>query len=532
MATFSRYSGDLRTLDLTEIIEYLGLEVGEDDSNVATCDCPMHSSHKGKLIITKGEGGIPIITCSEPACDGLDLYTFLALVPRQLVDSCCSKERKQMVNMDEEGKPIPNGPNTVARGMCEKYEIISDKDGRVWEYNKKFWVPVTEKVIRKYVMEEESGPSGFTVQTQKRRHEIAGFILTKQLQQKIQWRTIGKDDIPLKNGVLNAITGEMRAHNKSDMLETVCPVEYDPEAQSLTWVKCLYDWFGDDDQQKTATKVLALQQFFGYCLLPHAKFKKCLFCYGDPDTGKSQIGLVLHMLLGAENVCGIDLNDMDDPRKRAPIKGKMLNLISDLSKNAIISDGGFKSLVSTGDPISIDQKYMPGEMYIPFAKHVIVSNNLPRILDTTDATFNRLLIIHFDKIIPKIDQDRGLLEKLQEEIEGILNWAVMGAAMLLRRNGEFEEIMESEEIIRNYKRQENPIYEILDEHYTPDPEGVLSLSSITNEYNDKLRKNVSARYIGSLLRNAGYGIVAKYFAGKTQTVVTGLTREMPGNPWT
>jgi putative DNA primase/helicase len=95
--------------------------------------------------------------------------------------------------------------------------------------------------------------------------------------------------------------------------------------------------------------------------------------------------------------------------------------------DALIEDGGFQKLVSTGDAVQLDQKFRVAERYVPFATHIIVGNVIPRVNDMTEATHNRLLLISFNWSIPPAKRDVDLLDKLRAEMPGILAWAIEGA---------------------------------------------------------------------------------------------------------
>lgn len=342
--------------------------------------------------------------------------------------------------------------NAIAEEILSQHKLISWGENSAWEYNGTIWEQVTPKTVQQWALKAESAYSTKS----KRRREIADYVLLTTRLERIDWRNgLGDDEVPVENGVINLRTGAMRPHRPEDFLESVMPVQYTPGATCESLIKALaVAWRGDSDFDH---KVLALQEFFGYVLMPHAKFKKALLLYGAPDSGKSQILALLQGMVGRGNYCSISVKDMDDPRKLAPIRGKMLNALSELSQSAMIADGGFKTLVSTGDAIQIDAKYEQPEEYRPFAKHVIVTNALPRVNDMTDATFNRMLLLKFNRSLPVAEQDKNLLDKLLAEAPGVLNWALVGAKRLLAQKGEFTAIPESTEVLADYKSQSNGI---------------------------------------------------------------------------
>lgn len=355
------------------------------------------------------------------------------------------------------GKKKPEGrhPNAIAKDIMEQHDIMSWGKDSCWEYTGSFWKPISPEQIQQYALRAESA----WITRRSRRTEIANFVLTESHRQRIPWRSIQEYEVPLANGVLDLRTSVIRPHRKEDYLEAVMPIPFIPGAKCPVLEKMLeYSWGADEDYR---LKVMAAQEFFGYILMPHARYKKCLILYGEPDTGKSQLLAIARELVGADNCSAIGVKDMGDSRKLAPIKGKFLNSLGEISQSALIEDGGFKMLISTGDAIQLDQKYEQAESYIPFAKHVFCGNTLPRVNDLTDASFNRMLILQFSKIIPKNEQDPHLLDKLVAEAPGIINWAIEGAKRLFENEGRFTVIPESVELLKTYKRANNPMNDFL-----------------------------------------------------------------------
>jgi putative DNA primase/helicase len=283
------------------------------------------------------------------------------------------------------------------------------------------------------------------------------------------------------------------------MLESVVPWEYHPGTNPSLWYQCLSDWFANEHDA-----VDALQEFFGYCLMSHARYKKALLCYGESNCGKSTIPFLLRELVGAANMCAVSVEDMDDPRKRAPLRGKLINALTELPTDAMIADGGFKTLVSTEEPIQFDEKYMPSIMDVPIAKHVIVTNTLPAINDRSRGTFNRLLLIQFNHVIPESEQNKKVWDELRNEIEGVLLWAVEGARRLWAKDGRFTAAGAVE--MEEYRNEQNPVLEWIQEACERDEDGRVLLTDMRERYCRWVGKAVSPKWFAHGLVGAGYQI--------------------------
>ncbi len=389
-------------------------------------------------------------------------------------------------------------PNEIAKEIMGKHSFLSDMNGYLYEYSGRHWEKITTRRLRQYGQRFDAELHT----NQRRRSEIADYIDTACQVQRIEWRRLKLTEVPVLNGVYDVTTHELRPHRKEDYLETTIPVAWRADAACPMWTDALMKYFGDD--RDCLAKISALQQFFGYCLLPHARFKKALVLLGEGDTGKSQVAKLLGELVGADNRCAVSVEDMDDPRKRVPIVGKMLNMLTELSSKSVVADSGFKTLISTEEPLLFDPKHLPPFMYSPSCKHLIACNSLPSINDLTKATFNRMLVVRFNRVIPAGEQDRNFGEKLLAELPGVLNWAIAGAADLVEHQGEFLTIPESAQLVEEYRRTENEINAFLDEKAERDPDAYVTAAEVREKFRSWAGRNYSDKAIGAMMRGAGY----------------------------
>lgn len=379
-------------------------------------------------------------------------------------------------------------PQLAARRLMEEYDVFQDASGQLYVHDGACWVSVAEEMIEKLAMQYFN----FKDYESKKGKEVVKLIKSRRHRKKLKWNNLGPTEIPLKSGVFNFETGETRPHDPEDYLDRIIPYDYDPEAKCHRWIAALEEWLPGMEQEKNA-----LQQFFGYILMPQARYKRALLLYGGPDTGKSQVCNVARELVGGvEYVCGILPSQMSDPRARAPIKGMALNMVTDLPKSQMIDDGGFKQLVSTGEAVTLDQKHLRQETYTPTAKHIFATNNLPAVNDQTNAVFRRLLIIAFEQELPLYAQDPMLEDKLVAEMPGILTWAMEGARELHSNHGEWPKVESSEKLVSEYRLEQNPLHSFIEESglVVEDAEGAITVKELTklfNEYHDSKRPYTS-----------------------------------------
>jgi P4 family phage/plasmid primase-like protien len=410
--------------------------------------------------------------------------------------------------------PAKLTPNAHADRLMQQHAFLNH-NGVLYQYNGTHWGQIDAGSLKHLALRAEPRHSNM-----KRRSEIANRIVDESRNDKVHWRNLEKYEIPLMNGVIDVRSMSLRSHRKQDYLQSCVPHEYDSSSTCPVWQECLDTYFGGDVDQDA--KQDALQEFFGYCLMPHATYKKALLCKGESDCGKSTIPYLLRVLAGQANCCAVGVEAMDDPRKRAPLRGKLVNLLTELTSDAMIADGGFKTLVSTEEPILFDEKFLPPVLDVPIAKHVIVTNVLPTINDRSRGTFNRLLLISFNHVIPLAQQDRAIWDKLRGEIQGILHWALYGAQRLYLNGGTFTGVGRAE--VEEYRASQNPLTEFVESQCEIDPDAKVGISDFRDRFSNWYGKRVQPQWFASLVRSAGLEITKNpvYFGQRRDRAVVGV----------
>lgn len=410
--------------------------------------------------------------------------------------------------------------NAAAERILQREQFLCDDSLAIYRYTGTHWSETSVWAIRKIALEED-GPAR---STERRRSEIVGYIRAKCHRANIAWRDLHQAEVPFVNGVLDVCTGKMRPHRPEDLLESVLPHRYGDTAECPIWLNALQTYWGADAD--CAAKIAALQEFFGYVLLPHARYKRALVCQGESDTGKSQIAYVLRKLVGNTNCSSVSVEDMDDSRKRTPLIGKMLNVLTELTSRAIIADGGFKTLVSTEEPLQFDEKFKKPILYTPTAKHVIVCNDLPQVNDRSMGTYNRLIMLRFSRVIPLSEQDRDFQSRMEAEILGIARWAAEGARRLVEHGGMFTRIAESEHLVTEYRESQNDIFAFVSECCETHPfDFAEPLTAVWKRFTTWSQTTRHARAATErMLRSAGFRTEKRMnvATGKDEQVVVGL----------
>lgn len=395
-------------------------------------------------------------------------------------------------------------PALLADKLLETRHFVTDRTGTTFEWNRASWGELSLQTLKQVALEAD----GFRRSSVTRRNEIIEQIKARSHVADLAWGRVADHEIAFLNGVLDIKSGKLRDHRPEDYLERVLPWKWEAQARCPTWLRVLDDWFGDVGDESGISaggEREALQECFGYCCMSHAKYKAAPFLFGKSDTGKSLAANLMTHLVGHDRVCTLPLEKMGDAEALAVIVGKALNLVTEIDSHALVADGGFKTLISMEEPIEINAKYKPRFTYWPTAKHVFLSNNLPRVTDRSEGVIGRFIIIPFTRVFAASEQDDTLKDTLRTEMPGIIAWAVEGAKRLIVRRGKFTKPAAGVTLIDELRRQANPAIDFKQECLVVDVSNAIPLTRLVDRFNawHKGGKRVTTRGLGAMLRQAG-----------------------------
>jgi P4 family phage/plasmid primase-like protien len=242
----------------------------------------------------------------------------------------------------------------------------------------------------------------------------------------------GGEYIPVANGDLFLDSGSVRLEDADPERApfTRSDAAWDPNAECPCFKGHLQGVMPSKQERET------LQEYAGYCLLHwDIPFHKALFMVGPTASGKSTTLTAIRKLMG--RVSKLSPQQLVNGRfGPAELEGAWANVRSDISSAVLRDIGLFKEVVA-GDPIFVERKYEQGYNIRPTAKHLYSANQLPEANIDDDAFYRRILLVSFPTTIPKDERvNRSELDaRLEQELDGILRWAVEGLQSVLDQNG-------------------------------------------------------------------------------------------------
>lgn len=235
--------------------------------------------------------------------------------------------------------------------------------------------------------------------------------------------------INLRNGLFNLETGKLEQHRREMYLTSQLPFEYNQDAVSNTWLHFLEDVLVDSSGKTDKTLWYVVQEAFGYSLTADTGMRVSFWLVGESGSGKSVMLDALINLAGNSHAA-IDLDELSRTSYQlADIAGKRVVTFTEPDSRSVLADSHYKRLVSQ-DQIMARQIHGKPFRFTPMCKLWGAMNDTPRIVDRSDAVFNRVIIIPFNRSIPQELRDPQLSAKLRQELPGIFNWAIRGLARL------------------------------------------------------------------------------------------------------
>jgi putative DNA primase/helicase len=231
------------------------------------------------------------------------------------------------------------------------------------------------------------------------------------------------------NGTIDLKSGEMRPHDRNDLITKITPIVYDPNAKAPVWGAFLDKIFAGNKDL-----ISFIQRAVGYTLTGNTS-EQCFFmCHGTGSNGKSTLFNVLSDIMGDySRTANMELfsegrNNQNTANEIAVLQGSRLVTTVETNDGIRLNEAMVKKLTGS-DIITAKKLYADTFEYKPVFKIWIAVNHLPIIRGTDIGIWRRIRIVPFNVHITDAEKDIKLPEKLKAEYPGILRWAIEGCQM-------------------------------------------------------------------------------------------------------
>lgn len=228
-----------------------------------------------------------------------------------------------------------------------------------------------------------------------------------------------------KNGTLDLYKDELYPHKPEDLITKYIPINY-------TQTKNCPLWFSFLDRIFEGNQVLIeyLQKSVGYTLTGLTKEQVLFILYGKGNNGKTTFLETLRFILN-DYSAQADFNTFLERKSEgarndlARLAGKRFVTATEIGRGKKMAEEVVKQITG-GDKVTARFLYKEYFEYAPQFKIFMATNNKPVIRGTDLGIWRRIRLIPFSVIIAENERDYELSEKLKDESEGILAWAVEG----------------------------------------------------------------------------------------------------------
>lgn len=229
-----------------------------------------------------------------------------------------------------------------------------------------------------------------------------------------------------KNCTLNLQTLQPQEHRREDRITKSCGCEYVPGAQCPTWEKFIRRIMAGNERV-----IRFLQRALGYTLLADPCERVIFLLHGSGSNGKSTFIATIADLFGDYAVTTPSDTFLTCKNERvrndiARMYGARFVSASETTKGRRLDENIIKALTGHTDRISARFLHKEYFEYVPTFVLWWSFNHRPVIKDTSQAMWDRVLLIPFEIVIPPHERDHTLPGKLKAELPGILNWMVQG----------------------------------------------------------------------------------------------------------
>jgi P4 family phage/plasmid primase-like protien len=286
--------------------------------------------------------------------------------------------------------------------------------------------------------------------------------------------------ISFPNGILDLGTGTLMQPDPMLLTTNAVGFNYDPNApEPNEWKRFLAQIYNGEQDQ-----IDALQEMFGYSLSSDVSQEKAFMWLGPKRSGKDTQKNMLCTLLSPNAVCGPTLDLMGTPFGMSALINKQMAIVGDMrlghkTDRDLLAENVLK-LTGRG-LFTFDRKYKGHWTGRLPCKLLLISNEMPRIKDTSGALASRFIIFNTRTSFYDHEDPNLFRDKLAPEAPGVLLWALEGLRRV-RERGSLAESESSTQERLQLARDGSPVLAFFEECLSLDPKGDMTVVEMHRAY--------------------------------------------------
>jgi len=384
----------------------------------------------------------------------------------------------------------------TAKRFCISQPIYYDKGKIWWLWNFKDlkWEMIDETDLLNTIDNYTKTPTA----NSKVKNEILEAL--KRTGRRNKPKDAKKTWVQFKDIVVDIETGEKFKASPEYFITNPIPWNYvdGEELETPIIDKIFEEWVGED-------YVKTLYEIMAYCLLPNYPIHR-IFCFvGEGLNGKSKYLELLRLVIGEDNCCATELDDLLNSRfEITRLHNKLVCQMGETDFNEMNKTAILKKLCGN-DFIGIEYKNKDLIHTINYAKILIATNNLPTTTDKTIGFYRRWCILDFPN---QFSEKKDILKDIPEEEIKILSTKLIKVLKELLEKREFHNEGNINERMKKYESKSDFLKTFLFERTEEFFDGKVHASFFNKEFENWCGKNkfrkLSASKVVKLLKEKGF----------------------------
>jgi P4 family phage/plasmid primase-like protien len=290
------------------------------------------------------------------------------------------------------------------------------------------------------------------------------------------------------DGFFDSVKCELREHSPTYRATVTMGIPYPTSTHAPSWEQSLRDTLSEQDAQ-------AFEEYLGLSIMGRAThIQRSLFLVGAGSNGKSTLIEAAIKCFPEAAVASVSPHQISGHKSEYylhGLRGKLLNVVSELESSDVQSLGAFKAIVS-GDSTSGRPAFGQIQRFKPIAGHVFACNKLPNAGDSSDGFWRRAVVIQFDRQFTDHDKDPAMPMKLAAERSAIIGRLLVAGQNALER-GDIIISTKSKEATDDWRLRSSPVLSFLHDCHDKLPAGKIQASELYKTYTKWAEENGRGR---------------------------------------
>jgi putative DNA primase/helicase len=374
------------------------------------------------------------------------------------------------------------------------YSLRDDNKQEVWIYRDGIYIPDAIS----YIKEISRDLLGIAYTNHMCNNVVSKIEATTFIDYHDFFNVRNPYKIAVKNGILDLQNNKLYDFTPKEIYFNKINAEYNEKYDCPIIKKFFLEILQSEDDIKV------IQELFGFSLVKDYFIEKAFMFNGNGRNGKGKTFSLLESFLGKSNVSNISLENIKhDGFFLCNLHNRMVNIGGDIGSQKLKDTNAFKS-VTGRDDIQANRKNKKFVEFKNYAKMLFACNTLPETSDTTDGFYDRWILLDFPyKFVDKKtietakDEekkyfkliDTNIINKLttQEELNGLLNWSLIGLKRLFD-NEDFSYNKTSKDVRKLWEIKANSFLYFCNNFIETSENDEVERSVLLSSYNEFCKK--------------------------------------------